>query len=67
MESDQQQLQVNISNEVGEKLLQLPAAQLQALGNDGQRRVFECTLGQECLYGLSNFKGELLVSTVNQI
>ena len=67
MESEVCQLQANITNEVGEKLLQLPAGQLQEMDSDRKRRVFECMLGQECLYGLSNFKGELVVSVVSQI
>jgi hypothetical protein len=68
MESDEEhQLEANITNKVGEKLLQLSAGQLQALGGDGKRRVLECTLGQHCLYGLSNFNGKLLISVVNQI
>ena len=67
MESDQCQLVVNVTNEVSEKLLQLSASQLQTLGSDRQRRVFKCILGQECLCGLSNFKGEFLVSVVNQM
>ena len=67
MQNEECQLQANITNEVAEKLLQLSAGQLQAMNRDQKRRVFECTLGQECLYGLSKFKGELLVSVVNQI
>ena len=67
MESDECQLQANITNEVGEKILQLPAGQLQAMDSDRKCRVFECMLGQECLYGLSNFKGVLVVSAVSQI
>lgn len=67
MDFEHHHVQANITNEVGEKLLQLPPNQLLALGSDGQRRVFECVLGQECLYGLSSFKGELLVSVVNQV
>ena len=68
MESDQCQL-VNITNEVGEKLLELPASQFRALVSDDQCGVFECVnvLGQECLLGLSNFNGEFLVSVVNQV
>ena len=66
MESDECQLQANITNEVGEKLFQLPASRLQAMDSDQKRRVFECMLGQDCLYGLANFKEELLVSVVSQ-
>lgn len=67
MESEEHQLQANITNEVAEKLLQLSPDQFYALDSDRQRRVYECTLGQQCLYSVVNFKGELLVSVINPI
>ncbi|XP_028402868.1 uncharacterized protein LOC114525665 [Dendronephthya gigantea] len=67
MDFEHRQVQATITNDVGEKLLQLTPSQLLALGGDGQRRVFECTLGQECLYGFTSFKGKLLVSAVNHV
>ena len=67
MESEQQHVQANITNEVGERLLQLSAHQFQSLNRNKQRRVLECILGQACLFGLSNFRGELLVNVIYQI
>lgn len=67
MESEEHQLQANITNEVAEKLLQLSPDQFYALDSDRQRRVYECILGQQCLYSVVNFKGELLVSVINPI
>ena len=67
MESNDKRIEVKITNDVAEKLLQLPARHFQALGEVGQRRVLECTLGQECFFGMSKLNEEYLLGVVCQI
>lgn len=67
MESDDKNIEVKITDDVAEKLLQLPARRFQELGQGSQRRIFECTLGQECYFGMSNLNGEFLVGVVRQM
>lgn len=67
MESNEKRIEVKLTNDVAEKLLQLPARRFQALGEGGQRRVFECTLGQECYFGMSKLNDEYLLGVVCKI